>query len=408
MISTAELVKQFNREEVIDKIDSSGLREYGVYHEKVSGRWKSLLQKQTSERRSFPLIVSLNNNDTHRIMLDYLRDNPQRVLEGMLITSYVLGTEELYLYLPEHEAELGTRIEKDAKAKGIRIIYNDFVDRRQYEDGIFHHIGTMAALSEVFDDSYEPKILIAVEKDGQFSEAQYLSQGMKLSELIGIDQGEIKGIEIGSKIVDVSALDTLIDSQFSLGNGIITILSKGSCIIHEAEKRLESARKLSCGKCTFCREGILQIHEMMKDISKGKGNSEYIPLMVEIAEAIPGGTLCSIGQTGAAFTLESLKNYLSEYEDHIKRKKCPANVCTAFSSIYIDPELCTGCEECVEVCPVDCIEGKSGYIHMIDTMECTRCGKCMEACEEGAVKPATGRTPKLPDRLTKCGKFKKH
>ena len=76
-------------------------------------------------------------------------------------------------------------------------------------------------------------------------------------------------------------------------------------------------------------------------------------------------------------------------------------------NIYIDPMKCTGCEECVEVCPVDCIEGDDGYIHMIDDMDCIKCGKCIEVCPDNAIVRATGRLPKLPDKLTKVGKFRR-
>lgn len=44
---------------------------------------------------------------------------------------------------------------------------------------------------------------------------------------------------------------------------------------------------------------------------------------------------------------------------------------------------------------------------MIDEFECTKCGKCISACENDAIIQTNGRLPKLPTRLTKCGKFKK-
>ena len=81
-------------------------------------------------------------------------------------------------------------------------------------------------------------------------------------------------------------------------------------------------------------------------------------------------------------------------------------MCSAFTSIYIDPSLCQGCEDCVDVCPEDCIEGKAGYIHMIDDFDCTKCGKCIDACDYDAIVRSSGRVPKLPSRLTKCGKFR--
>ena len=56
---------------------------------------------------------------------------------------------------------------------------------------------------------------------------------------------------------------------------------------------------------------------------------------------------------------------------------------------------------------MDCIDGKSNYIHMIDDFECTKCGKCIAVCEEKAIIQTSGKLPKLPNRLTKVGRFKK-
>ena len=92
---------------------------------------------------------------------------------------------------------------------------------------------------------------------------------------------------------------------------------------------------------------------------------------------------------------------------HIRKKECPAGACSAFTHIYIDSQLCTGCEDCADICPKDCIEGKRGYIHMLDEFDCDKCGKCVEACEERAIILTSGKLPKLPDRLTKVGRFRK-
>ena len=150
-----------------------------------------------------------------------------------------------------------------------------------------------------------------------------------------------------------------------------------------------------------------ELHTMVKEITEGQGKKEFTDMMEEIGEAMTFSTPCTMGQTASDFAMGSLKYFAGEYEDHIKKKKCANNVCSAFMSIYIDPDLCEGCEECADVCPADAIEGKSGYIHMIDEFECTKCGKCISACENDAIIQTNGRLPKLPTRLTKCGKFKK-
>ena len=118
-------------------------------------------------------------------------------------------------------------------------------------------------------------------------------------------------------------------------------------------------------------------------------------------------TPCSMGQTSALIALSAVENFVSEYTAHIKKKECPAGVCFSTETVYIDPKLCTGCGECMDVCPADCIEGKPKYIHMIDELDCTRCGKCMEVCDDEAIIKTSEKVPKLPNRLTKVGKFKK-
>ena len=57
--------------------------------------------------------------------------------------------------------------------------------------------------------------------------------------------------------------------------------------------------------------------------------------------------------------------------------------------------ICTECDKCIEVCPVDVGDRKAIYVHpevgweniyLIDWDNCTRCGKCEEACPTGALK----------------------
>jgi fumarate reductase flavoprotein subunit/NADH-quinone oxidoreductase subunit F len=184
-------------------------------------------------------------------------------------------------------------------------------------------------------------------------------------------------------------------------------LTEKDCIVAETEKKLLETRRQSCGKCVFCREGLIQLAYMQKEITEGRGKMEYLDLTKEIGEAMCDSTPCSMGQTCAKIALTAIDRFADEYEAHIKKKNCPAGVCSAFVAMYIDPQSCNGCGDCVDVCPLDCIEGKSGYIHMIDEFDCSKCGKCMEVCEEGAIHKTTGKVPKLPNRLTKVGKFRK-
>ena len=395
-----------NIEEIIAKVKAANLKEFGVYHEDLADKWAAILANAGDWEGEMIVAAGLNNNDTDRALLAILKEDAEKVIDGLVVAAQVLGAKEKVLYVPESETELAAALADACAAKDV-VVKAEFINARAYRGKALHHIETMKALAEVVEGTYEAGTLMAVKKAGKVGELTKVAFGTKVADLVG-DTEDVKGVVIGSKLYDAAALEMVIDENTNVGNGVITVIAKTDCIIDQAEKLLTVERENGCGKCTFCREGLNQLYAITKEITVGQGKAVGLDMMKEIGEAMAFSTLCSVGQTAAEFTLGSMEYFENEYTDHIKKKKCTTNVCSAFMSIYIDPNTCTGCEDCTDVCPVDAIEGKSGFIHMIDEFECTKCGKCIAACEEEAIIQTTGRVPKLPTRLTKVGKFKKH
>jgi NAD-dependent dihydropyrimidine dehydrogenase PreA subunit len=56
----------------------------------------------------------------------------------------------------------------------------------------------------------------------------------------------------------------------------------------------------------------------------------------------------------------------------------------AFNPI-VDEEKCAGCEECVDVCPVEVFEMQDGKSVPVNADECLGCESCVEVCAEGAI-----------------------
>ena len=59
---------------------------------------------------------------------------------------------------------------------------------------------------------------------------------------------------------------------------------------------------------------------------------------------------------------------------------------------WINEEMCTGCQICVDECPVGAISMDEG-IAFIDDSKCIRCGVCHDVCSSDAVRHDGERVP---------------
>lgn len=394
-----ENAKKLGRKKVFEKIAALDIQEYGLCRVKLTDRLNKAVEESREENRKPGVIVALNNADTDYALLDVLKDEPERVMEGLAIAAYALETEKMTLYIPEQEAKLTERL-KDMAVKYRIELQSGIVDVRAAKGCALLHIVTAAYLSDAFNGVYEPGVYVSA-NGGKVKKYAY---DTKISDIV--DVSNAKALLLGYQYHLPKGADLTVENA-DISNGVVRVLTAKDCLITETEKQLLAARKQSCGKCVFCREGLIQLEYMHKEIAEGRGKMDYLELTREIGQAMCISTSCTMGQVCAQGALSAVEYSADEYEAHIKKKNCPAGVCTSFVNIYIDPQACDGCGKCVDVCPKDCITGKAKYIHMIDDFDCTKCGKCMEVCEAGAICRITGRLPKLPNKLTRVGKFRK-
>jgi len=50
----------------------------------------------------------------------------------------------------------------------------------------------------------------------------------------------------------------------------------------------------------------------------------------------------------------------------------------------VDTEKCTGCESCVDICPVECIKMVDGKAK-VAADDCVDCGQCVDECPSEAI-----------------------
>ena len=402
-MSALEKMKKMSSQDVLDLIKESGIEEYGLYKQPLFDRLMAAKAESEEEKKEPGVIAALNNADTDRVLLAVLRQNPKRVMEGICIAAHALGTEKKVLHLPEEETELLEGMKETAEKYGVELIAG-IVNVRAAKGCALLHLVTVKNLADFLDGCYEKGTYVSVNGN----EIKKVKDDTKIVDLLkkeGVTDG-IKAFVYGYEFHTVKEAEKTL-GEAGITNGLIRVLTEKDCIVQETEKTLLASKKTSCGKCVFCREGLIQLEHMQKEITEGRGKNGSIDLTKEIGEAMCYSTPCSMGHVSSRIALTATDLFEDEYEAHIKKKKCPAGKCSAFINLYIDPTLCNGCGECIDVCPKDCIEGKPKYIHMIDDFDCTKCGKCIPVCEEEAIIKTTGKLPKLPTKLTKVGKFRK-
>jgi NAD-dependent dihydropyrimidine dehydrogenase PreA subunit len=170
-----------------------------------------------------------------------------------------------------------------------------------------------------------------------------------------------------------------------MGSGGMIVMDESTCMVDVARYFVEFLKQESCGKCLPCREGLKRMHQILTDMVEGRALGESLEVLEELAQVVKESSLCGLGKSAPNPVISTLQYFRSEYEAHVEQKKCPAGVCTALITYSIDPELCTGCHACFNVCPHEAIQGERKETHKIDPEICTRCGSCIEVCKFDAI-----------------------
>ena len=220
--------------------------------------------------------------------------------------------------------------------------------------------------------------------------------GTTLRELVydiggGIAKGkQFKAVQIGGPsggclpetLLDIPIdYDSLREAGSMMGSGGMIVMDEDNCMVDAARFFLDFSTKESCGKCTMCRLGTLQMLRILEDITAGRGKIENIDLLLALAEDVKIGSLCGLGKTAPNPVLTTLRYFRDEYEAHILEKRCPARVCPELTVYYILPDKCDrACEHCILTCPTEAIKGEKGEVKIIDQEKCSKCGTCLEVC----------------------------
>jgi NADH-quinone oxidoreductase subunit F len=207
-----------------------------------------------------------------------------------------------------------------------------------------------------------------------------------------VQTGGPSGGCIPESLIDLPVdFDRLTEVGSMMGSGGMIVMDESTCMVDLAKYFTNFLKDESCGKCTSCREGTKRMHEILTEITEGRGTTDQIELLGELGWVTAEASLCGLGQTAPNPVLSTIRYFRDEYREHIINKRCPAKVCRALLHFRILSHVCTMCGRCAKVCPEKAITGKrktkkeAGEPFKIDTEKCVKCGMCFEACKFEAI-----------------------
>ena len=334
------------------------------------------------------VVGALYNSDTESRKGVLARVNPAGIVAGLKIAATLTGAKGAVLIVRGEIDPQELLADAGIVDLPLEVIEAPMVNKMLYKQDMLFHYDQLLSLSARFLGE-KPSVLLAVDDDQL---AEYPPE-TPVQEIVGT----CKGVLCDHKLYTAEHLSGMTVEQLGSHSGVIRVLREENCPVNECLKDTLKLKQKSCGKCTFCREGLYQLSEIMKAMTTGHSAPTDLDLGKEIGTAMTMSCNCTLGDEAALPVLTLLSEFGAEAEAHARRKECKSGACLALTQVYVDPKLCTGCGACVTACPQHCIEGGEGLIAVIDRFDCTRCGACFDICASGAIKRTSGRLPKLPD-----------
>ena len=125
-------------------------------------------------------------------------------------------------------------------------------------------------------------------------------------------------------IIPEYMLDMIIDFErfeefeSKTGAGAIIVIDERFDIFTILLKVVRFFQHESCGKCTPCREGHIQLGNLIEKFIERKATMQDIASLESLARVIHQASLCGLGQTSPTAIISSLKYFRDDYIDRVE------------------------------------------------------------------------------------------
>jgi bidirectional [NiFe] hydrogenase diaphorase subunit len=121
---------------------------------------------------------------------------------------------------------------------------------------------------------------------------------------------------ISSEFLDTPVdYDSLRNLGSMMGSGGLVVMDEDVSMPEIARFFMEFSMDESCGKCSPCRAGTVQLHTLLERITGGTGTRQDIRDLEHLSHVVRDTSLCGLGQAAPNPVLSTLQHFRSEYED---------------------------------------------------------------------------------------------
>ena len=137
------------------------------------------------------------------------------------------------------------------------------------------------------------------------------------------DGGTFKAAQTGGPsggCIPAEYLDTPVDYDSLrqlgsiMGSGGLIVMDDTQSMPDVAKFFMEFSMDESCGKCTPCRAGTVQIHNLLERITAGSATYTDLRHLEQLCATVRDTSLCGLGQSAPNPVLSTLQYFGEEYE----------------------------------------------------------------------------------------------
>jgi len=359
--------KQLGSEEIIKLVSEKGLTGRAGAGFPTGKKWEMVREQPGKEKY---LICNADEGEPGTFKDRFIiENNPETLVEGILIAAYAINAEKAYVYLRNEYTCFKNKLQKAVK-EVLKKAKSDleikiFVGAGSYvvgeETAILESISGMRGQAMIRPPYPTTKGLFG--KPTVINNVETLTnvpllilydkwdKNLKLHSLSGnVTKPGVYELKIGTKLKDVIKLgepkhkikaiyfgcfggcipyeqnkdteltpENICKNDCILGSHTIIAVDEKQSIVDIATNISKFYEFESCGKCTPCREGTMRVLSLLRKISMGMATREDMNTLLELAEVVKETSFCGLGQTSMNHLLTAVKYFRKEFEEKLTK-----------------------------------------------------------------------------------------